>query len=66
MTASPIVQLPPTTWIADSSVSMHITNEEHGLYKKRHVNKPICIGNGKIVRATIVGKLDVSVEQAGR
>jgi len=66
MTASPTVKLPPTTWIADSGASTHITNEERGLYKKRRVNKPISLGNGEIVHATIVGKLDVTVSQAGR
>jgi len=63
--ASLTVQLPPTTWIAYSGVSTHITNEERGLYKKRRINEPISLGNREIVQATIIGKLDVSVEQAG-
>ena len=32
--------------------------------QKRHVNELISIGNGKIIQATIVGKLDMSMEQA--
>jgi len=66
MMASPTVQLPPMTWIANSGASTHITtNEECGLYKKRCINEVICLGNGKIIHATIVGKLDVMVLQAG-
>jgi len=64
MTASPTVQLPPMMWIADSSASTHITNEEHGLYEKRCVNEPISLGNGKVIHATIVGKLDIAIAQA--
>jgi len=65
MMVSPTVQLPPMTWIADSGASTCIMNEECGLYKKRCVNKPISLGNGKVVHATIVGKLDIAVVQAG-
>jgi len=65
MTASPTIQLPSTTWIADSGMSTHITNEECGLYDTRCINKAISLGNGEIIHATIVGKLDVTVLQAG-
>jgi len=61
MMASPTVQLPPTMWIADSSASTHITNEECGLYKKRCINKPISLGNGKVIHATIVSMLDIAL-----
>jgi len=66
MTVSPTVKLPSKTWIADSGASTHITNEERGLYEKRCVNEPISLGNSEVVHATIVGKLDVTVAQAGR
>jgi len=65
MTAAPTMRLPSTTWIADSGASTHVTNKEHGLYEKRRVNEPISLGNGEIIRTTIVGKLDVTVTQAG-
>jgi len=52
-------------WIANSGMSTHITNKEHGLYEKRHVNESISLGNSKSIQATIVGKLDVTVAQAG-
>ena len=66
MMATPTINLPSMTWIANSGMSTHITNKEHGLYKKRCVNKPISFGNGEIIHATIVGKLDVSTLQARR
>jgi len=52
-------------WIADSGASTHIMNEECSLYKKRCINEPINLGNGEIIHATIVGKLDMTVLQAG-
>jgi len=64
MMASLMIQLPSKMWIADSGTSTHITNEECSLYDMRCVNKPISLGNGKIVHATIVGKLDVTILHA--
>jgi len=64
MTTLPMVKLPSKTWIANFGASMHITNKECGLYNMRCSNKVINLGNGKIVHATIIGKLDVTISQA--
>jgi len=35
------------------------------LYKKGRVNEVISLGNGEVIHAIIVGKLDVAVAQVG-
>jgi len=46
-------------WIANSAASTHIVNSEKGLFNVKNIEEPVKIGNGKLIYATKVGKLQV-------
>jgi len=48
------------------AASMHITNEEMGLYDIKEVEEAVKIGSGEIIHATKVGRLDILVLQENR
>ena len=53
------------TWIGDSGVSCHVTNNDTGLYDVTDINKSIQ-GSSSIMPAMKKGKLQVKACQAGR
>jgi len=67
VTVVPMIKMSKKMWIAHMAASMHITNEEQGLYDVKNIKESIKIGSGENVYATKVGKLDVSfVQEKGR
>jgi len=49
------------TWIADSSTTCHVTNDESGLYEVTEVRERVRLGDGQKVTSTKKGKLEVVV-----
>jgi hypothetical protein len=50
-------------FLGDSGASTHMGNEDEGMYDIQDINDPVTVGNGKVLRATKVGKLRRTVHQ---
>jgi len=50
-------------FLGDSGASTHMGNEDEGMYDVQEINDPVTVGNGKVLRATKVGKLKRTVHQ---
>ena len=47
-------------WLADSSASSHMTNDESGLFNVKLIESKITIGDGKYLRAEKIGSLKLA------
>jgi len=49
------------TWIAVTSATCHVTNDDSGMYEVTERREKVRLGDGRVIYATKVGKLQVAV-----
>jgi len=49
------------TWIAATSATCHVTNDDSGMYEVTEKKEKVQLGDGRVIYATKVGKLEVAV-----
>lgn len=50
-------------WLGDSGASCHMTNDDSGMFDFKTINDNIKIGNGRMLKATKIGKKKVIIKQ---
>ena len=53
----------PSTWLADSGASTHMTNSDEVMFYAKEINEQIRVGNGKSLEALKLGKVRFTVIQ---
>jgi hypothetical protein len=49
-------------FLCDSGATSHMTNNIDGMFDLKEINKTVQVGNGNIVKATMVGKIKTTVQ----